>query len=71
MPHHPLPESPPHTGASGFLQFCLGLQAQFRIQDLLAQADGFGGNLDQLVLGDILDGLLQGHLAGRCQEKSS
>ena len=35
------------------------LHAQLGVEDLLAQTDGLGGDLDQLVIGNELDGLLQ------------
>src|SRR5215210_5337575 len=42
---------------------CMRLLTHPRFQDLLAQPDGFRGDLDQLVLADVLQGVFEGHLA--------
>ena len=43
-----------------------GLGAQLMIQDLLAHAQGLGGDLQQLVVIDELQALLQGLLTSSC-----
>ena len=39
------------------------------VQDLLTETDGLGGDLDQFVVVDELDGLFQGHNDGRRQDQ--
>jgi len=49
---------------------CLFLKAKLGVEYLLSEADGFGGDLNKLILSDKLDGLLKAHDLGRNQTQS-